>query len=143
MAESPTPSKKVKENTRLGIPVLFHEECLHGHAGSKGTSFPQAIALASTWDPELVQEVFSATSREVRARGAQQCLTPVLDLAREPRWGMEETWRILTGSRLLPQPGPGIGPFTTNHGIAIEASRGSRNRRSTNTAPGTIRARHP
>ncbi len=88
-----TVQKWVRENTRLGIPVLFHEECLHGHAASKGTSFPQAIALASTWDPAIVEEVFSATAREVRARGAQQCLTPVLDLARDPRWGRtEETY---------------------------------------------------
>ena len=85
--------KWVKENTRLGIPVLFHEECLHGHAAPKGTAYPQAIALASTWDPELVRDVFSATAAEVRARGAQQCLAPVLDLAREPRWGRtEETY---------------------------------------------------
>lgn len=88
-----TIQKWLKENTRLGIPVLFHEECLHGHAAPKGTSFPQAIALASTWDPVLVREVFSATAAEVRARGAQQCLAPVLDLARDPRWGRtEETY---------------------------------------------------
>jgi beta-glucosidase len=85
--------KWVKDNTRLGIPVLFHEECLHGHAAQKGTSFPQAIALASTWDPAIVEDVFSATASEVRARGSQQCLTPVLDLARDPRWGRtEETY---------------------------------------------------
>src|SRR5882724_1843471 len=85
--------KWMKENTRLGIPVLFHEECLHGHAAPKGTSYPMAIALASTFDPALVQDVFSATAVEVRARGAQQCLTPVLDLARDPRWGRtEETY---------------------------------------------------
>jgi beta-glucosidase len=88
-----TMQKWMKENTRLGIPILFHEECLHGHAAAKGTSYPQAIALASTWDPALVHEVFSATAAEVRARGAQQCLTPVLDLARDPRWGRtEETY---------------------------------------------------
>jgi beta-glucosidase len=88
-----TLQKWLKENTRLGIPVLFHDECLHGNAAPKGTSFPQAIALASTWDPGLVEEVFSATAAEVRARGAQQCLTPVLDLARDPRWGRtEETY---------------------------------------------------
>jgi beta-glucosidase len=88
-----TIQKWVRENTRLGIPVLFHEECLHGHAANKGTSFPQAIALASTWDPDMVEDVFSATAKEVRARGAQQCLTPVLDLARDPRWGRtEETY---------------------------------------------------
>jgi beta-glucosidase len=88
-----TMQRWMKENTRLGIPVLFHEECLHGHAALKGTSFPQAIALASTWDPQLLRDVFSATAAEVRARGAQQCLTPVLDLARDPRWGRtEETY---------------------------------------------------
>lgn len=88
-----TIQKWLKENTRLGIPVMFHEECLHGHAANKGTSFPQAIALASTWNPLIVEEVFSATAKEVRARGSQQCLTPVLDLARDPRWGRtEETY---------------------------------------------------
>jgi len=83
----------MKDNTRLGIPVLFHEECLHGHVAPKGTSYPQAIALASTWNPNLVHDVFSATASEVRTRGAQQCLAPVLDLARDPRWGRtEETY---------------------------------------------------
>ena len=85
--------KWLKENTRLGIPILFHEECLHGHAAPKATSFPQAIALASTWDPALLHEIFTSVASEVRARGAQECLAPVLDLAREPRWGRtEETY---------------------------------------------------
>ncbi len=88
-----TMQKWAKENTRLGIPILFHDECLHGHVAPKGTSYPQAIALASTWDPLLVGDVFTATAAEVRARGAQQCLAPVLDLARDPRWGRtEETY---------------------------------------------------
>src|ERR1700687_5781557 len=85
-----TMQKWLKENTRLGIPILFHEECLHGHAAPRGTSYPQPIALASTWNPDLIHDVFSATAEEVRARGAQQCLTPVLDLARDPRWGRTE-----------------------------------------------------
>jgi beta-glucosidase len=88
-----TLQKWVKENTRLGIPILFHEECLHGHAALGGTAFPQAIALASTWNDGLVQDIFSSVAAEVRARGAQQCLAPVLDLARDPRWGRtEETY---------------------------------------------------
>jgi beta-glucosidase len=88
-----TMQRWMRDNTRLGVPILFHEECLHGHAALKGTSYPQAIALASTWDPDLARAVFSATAAEVRARGAQQCLTPVLDLARDPRWGRtEETY---------------------------------------------------
>ena len=85
--------KWVKENTRLGIPVMFHEECLHGHAAPKGTAFPAAIGLASTWDEALIHDVFSSVASEVRARGVQQCLAPVLDLARDPRWGRtEETY---------------------------------------------------
>jgi beta-glucosidase len=88
-----TMQKWLKENTRLGIPVLFHDECLHGHVAEKGTSYPAAIGLASTWDPDLLHEVFTATAAEARARGAQECLAPVLDLARDPRWGRtEETY---------------------------------------------------
>jgi beta-glucosidase len=88
-----TVQKWMKEHTRLGIPVMFHDECLHGHVAPKGTSYPQAIALASSWDPDLLHEVFTATSAEARARGVQQCLAPVLDLARDPRWGRtEETY---------------------------------------------------
>lgn len=54
-----TMQKWVKENTRLGIPVLFHEECLHGHVALNATSFPSAIGLASTWDPPLLHDVLS------------------------------------------------------------------------------------
>ena len=82
-----------RDSTRLGIPVLFHEEALHGLQGPEATSFPQAIALASSWNPELVERVFGVVAAEVRARGAQQVLAPVVDVAREPRWGrIEETY---------------------------------------------------
>lgn len=80
-------------NTRLGIPVLFHEEGLHGHQALGGTHFPQAIALASSWDPELLERVFTVVAREIRARGAHLVLAPVVDVARDPRWGrFEETY---------------------------------------------------
>jgi beta-glucosidase len=85
--------KWVKDNTRLGIPVIFHDEALHGLQGSEATSFPQAIALASTWNPDLVERAFAAVAEEVRARGTQQVLAPVVDVARDPRWGrFEETY---------------------------------------------------
>lgn len=85
--------KYMRENTRLGIPVFFVDEALHGLMAFGSTMFPQAIGLASTWDPELVQRVFSVASKEMRARGENYALTPVLDLAREPRWGRtEETY---------------------------------------------------
>jgi beta-glucosidase len=81
------------EHTRLGIPVLFHEEGLHGYAARGATSFPQAIALASSWDPALLTRVFSAAALEMRARGVQVALAPVVDVARDPRWGrIEETY---------------------------------------------------
>jgi beta-glucosidase len=85
--------KWVRENTRLGIPVVFHDEALHGLQGPEATSLPQAIALAGTWDPDLVERAFATVAREVRARGAQQVLAPVVDVARDPRWGrFEETY---------------------------------------------------
>lgn len=81
------------EHTRLGIPILMHEESLHGYVARGATSFPQAIALASTWDPDLVSNVFSVAAREMRARGAFLALAPVVDIARDPRWGrIEETY---------------------------------------------------
>ncbi len=81
------------EESRLGIPVIFHEECLHGHAAVDATSFPQPIGLAATFNPELVEALFTMTAKEARARGTHQALTPVIDVARDPRWGrVEETY---------------------------------------------------
>jgi beta-glucosidase len=83
----------LKEKTRLGIPELFMGEALHGYMEYGSTSFPQAIGLASTWDPDLVKQVFTAAGDEAGSRGADQVFTPVLDLARDPRWGRtEETY---------------------------------------------------
>ena len=81
------------ENSRLGIPVMFHEECLHGHAAKEGTSFPQPIGLGATFNPDLVERLFTMTACETRARGGHQALTPVVDVARDARWGrVEETY---------------------------------------------------
>ena len=81
------------ERSRLGIPVIFHEECLHGQAAPGGTSFCQPIGLAATFDPELVEALYTMTAAEARSRGAHQALTPVVDVARDPRWGrVEETF---------------------------------------------------
>ena len=81
------------EQTRLGIPMLTHEEALHGYVARDATSFPQAIGLASSFDPEMVEKIFSVAAREMRVRGANLALAPVVDVAREPRWGrIEETY---------------------------------------------------
>ena len=81
------------EETRLGIPVIFHEECLHGLAAKDATSYPQPIGLAATFDPSLLEEIYTAIAEDARSRGVHQALTPVVDVAREPRWGrVEETF---------------------------------------------------
>ena len=81
------------EHSRLGIPVIFHEECLHGQAAREATSFCQPIGLGATFNPELVETLFTMTAYEARVRGTHQALTPVVDVARDPRWGrVEETY---------------------------------------------------
>lgn len=81
------------EKSRLGIPLLAFGEALHGYMAYGSTSFPQAIGLASTWDPALIKKVFNAAGDEMASSGANQAFTPVLDLARDPRWGRtEETY---------------------------------------------------
>jgi beta-glucosidase len=81
------------EETRLGIPVLLHEESLHGYMATEATMFPQAIGLAGTFDPDLMRRVQSVIARETRARGVPYVLSPVVDIARDPRWGrIEETF---------------------------------------------------
>ncbi len=81
------------KNTRLGIPALVTSECLHGHMSTGATIFPQAIALASSWNTDLVKKVATTAAREARAVGVCQAFSPDLDLARDPRWGrVEETY---------------------------------------------------
>jgi beta-glucosidase len=85
--------KEAMTKSRLGIPMIFHEEGLHGYAALDATSFPQAIAMASSWDPDLIRDANSITAREIRARGVTIALSPVVDVARDPRWGrIEETY---------------------------------------------------
>jgi beta-glucosidase len=78
------------EDTRLGIPVLVHEESLHGYMATEATMFPQAIGLAGTFDTDLMRRVQSVIAREVRARGVPYVLSPVVDIVRDPRWGRIE-----------------------------------------------------
>lgn len=75
-------------HNRLGIPALFIEEGLHGF--DTGTVFPAPINLAATWDPQIAQETGAAIAAEARATGVGMILAPVLDVARDPRWGRVE-----------------------------------------------------
>lgn len=81
------------ENTRLGIPVIIHDEGLHGLHCNGATSFPQSIGMAASWQPELLERVASIIGKESRARGITQLLSPTINIARDPRCGRtEETY---------------------------------------------------
>ena len=83
----------VMEHTRLAIPVLFQNEALNGLLAIDATIFPSPINMASTWHPELIEEAATIIREEMRALGLHKALSPVLDLAQDPRWGrMNETY---------------------------------------------------
>ncbi len=85
--------KYAMEKTRLGIPVLFIEEGLHGYCGLGSTTFPIPLQLSAAWDTSLVQKIGKVIATETRAHGVDMILGPVLCLARDPRWGrVEETY---------------------------------------------------
>lgn len=82
----------VKE-TRLGIPIIPFDEALHGLVRKGATAYPQSIALAASWDTALMKEVAHAIAMETKSRGIRQILSPVLNIARDVRWGRtEETY---------------------------------------------------
>jgi beta-glucosidase len=81
------------EGTRLGIPAIIHEESLHGLLARDAPCFVQSIGAAATWDPDLVEAMATTVRRRMFASGARHALAPVLDIARDPRWGrIEETY---------------------------------------------------
>ena len=85
--------KFLVDSTRLGIPAIIHGEALHGVCSNGFTIFPQAIGMASTWDLELMSQVANAISAEAKTIGIRQVLSPVLNVARDVRWGRtEETY---------------------------------------------------
>jgi beta-glucosidase len=81
------------EETRLGIPIIPFDEALHGLIGPQATAFPQSIGLAASFNTELMHEIAVAIAAETRSRGIRQILSPVLNIARDVRWGRtEETY---------------------------------------------------
>jgi len=78
------------ENTRLGIPAILHDEILHGHMAQGSTSFPQPLALASSWDPAFIARVFTVAALETRARGSIRCSAQI-SMSRASRVGAEPT----------------------------------------------------
>lgn len=80
----------LRTQTRLGIPAIQIAECLHGQMALGTTIFPQAIGLGSTWNPELIRQMASAIAEEASLSGVDQALSPLFDLARDPRYGRVE-----------------------------------------------------
>lgn len=78
------------EETRLGIPALVHDECCSGFLANGATNFPQIIGVASTWEPDLVSAMTEVIRTQMRAVGVHHGLAPVIDIARDPRWGRTE-----------------------------------------------------
>ena len=142
--------KWLKENTRLGIPAMLHDEILHGLMAVGGTNFPTPISLASSWDTELITKIFTAAALETRIRGSHHVLGQNLDLARDPRWGRtEETYgedpylvsRMgVAAIKAIQGPGPNVDGehviATAKHFAAHGQPEGG-----TNTAPGNFSER--
>jgi beta-glucosidase len=142
-----------RERTRLGIPVLVHEEAVAGFCHRDATVFPQAIGLAATWDPDLVGEIAGVVREQMLAVGARQNLAPVLDVARDPRWGrVEETYgespylcgRLGTAYVRALQTGDlrrGV-VCTGKHFLGYAASIGGRNHAPVHLGPRELREVH-
>ncbi len=130
--------RKHVEDTRLGIPVLIAEEALLGLKVQDATTYPDAIAQASTWDPDLIEQMGHAIGSQMAAMGVRQALSPLADVARDPRWGrVDETYGedpLLVGSmasafvRGLQNADPAVPLIATlKHFIGYTASDGGRN----------------
>ena len=124
--------------TRLGIPAIVHEEICSGLMARESTVFPQAIGVASSWEPALAEAMADSVRAQMRAMGAHQGLSPVLDIGRDPRWGrLEETFGEdphLVASmgmafvRGLQGPDPKQGVIATaKHFVGYSASEGGLN----------------
>lgn len=88
-----TTQRYLMEKTRLGIPMIPFDEALHGLVRNDAASFPQAIAMAATWDTTLIKQAAGHIAEECKARGIRQILSPVINLATDVRWGRtEETY---------------------------------------------------
>ncbi|WP_247003873.1 glycoside hydrolase family 3 N-terminal domain-containing protein [Halosolutus gelatinilyticus] len=137
--------------TRLGIPAIPHEECLSGYMGPEGTTFPQMIGMASTWSPDLLAAVTGTVRDQLEAIGTAHALSPVLDVARDLRWGrVEETFgedpylvAAMACSYVEGLQGDGDGVSATlKHFVGHGAGEGGKNRSSVNLGRRELRETH-
>src|SRR4051812_16491125 len=145
--------RKHVEDTRLGIPVLLAEEALVGLKVRDATTFPDAIAQAATWDPDLIEEMARTIGRQMARLGVRQALSPLADVARDPRWGrVEETYGeepYLVGSmatafvRGLQEADAQVPLIATlKHFLGYGASDGGRNTDAAHLGPRELREVH-
>ncbi|AHG02057.1 glycoside hydrolase family 3 (plasmid) [Halostagnicola larsenii XH-48] len=141
----------LRDETRLGIPAVPHEECLSGYMGPEGTTFPQMVGMASTWSPALLETVTDTIREQLAAIGTAHALSPVLDVARDLRWGrVEETfgedpYLVAAMARGyvdgLQGDGDGISA-TLKHFVGHGAGEGGKNRSSVNVGRRELRETH-
>ncbi|NGM69816.1 glycosyl hydrolase [Natronolimnobius sp. AArcel1] len=143
----------LETETRLGVPAIPHEECLSGYMGPEATTFPQMLGMASTWNPALLQTVTETIRGELESIGTVHALSPVLDVARDLRWGrVEETfgedpYMVAEMARAYVDGLQGEGrddgiSATLKHFVGHGATDGGKNRSSFNVGMRELRETH-
>ncbi|WP_083403758.1 glycoside hydrolase family 3 N-terminal domain-containing protein [Curtobacterium sp. MCBA15_001] len=134
--------RRLKRETRLGIPALVHEECLTGLAAWKAATFPTPLAWGASFDPELVERVAAVIGRSMRQLGVHQGLAPVLDVVRDPRWGRvdecigEDPYLVGTVGTAYVRGLQGAGvDATLKHFLGYSASQAGRNHAPVHAGP--------
>ncbi|WP_431220263.1 beta-glucosidase family protein [Leifsonia xyli] len=138
--------RRLKEETRLGIPALVHEECLTGLAAWKAATFPTPLAWGASFDPELVEEMAALIGLSMRELGIHQGLAPVLDVIRDPRWGRvdeciaEDPYVVGTLGTAYVRGLQGAGVHATlKHFVGYSASQAGRNHAPVHAGPREVR----
>ncbi|MEN0086660.1 MAG: glycoside hydrolase family 3 N-terminal domain-containing protein [Leifsonia sp.] len=138
--------RRLKEETRLGIPALVHEECLTGLAAWKAATFPTPLAWGASFDPELVEEMAGLIGASMRELGIHQGLAPVLDVIRDPRWGRvdeciaEDPYVVGTLGTAYVRGLQAAGVHATlKHFVGYSASQAGRNHAPVHAGPREVR----
>ncbi|OYO15804.1 glycosyl hydrolase [Enemella evansiae] len=134
--------RRLKRETRLGIPALVHEECLTGLAAWQAATFPTPLAWGASFDPELVAEMGALIGESMRTLGIHQGLAPVLDVVRDPRWGRvdecigEDPYLVGTVGTAYVQGLQSTGLHATlKHFLGYSGSRAGRNHAPVSAGP--------
>ncbi|MFF1633405.1 beta-glucosidase [Leifsonia sp. NPDC058248] len=140
-----TEQRRLKRETRLGIPALVHEECLTGLAAWKAATFPTPLAWGASFDPALVEEMAAAIGGSMRQLGIHQGLAPVLDVVRDPRWGRvdecigEDPYLVGTVGTAYVRGLQGAGVHATlKHFLGYSGSKAGRNHAPVHAGPREI-----